>query len=154
MKIFHEQCPLCCRSRHSNAIMTSLPIFLASAFLVIGNFFHIFFYQHLPQWSWSLGKIYEKTFSNYYFGMKFLWLETQLKLDNLNVRLLPLDKRNTFEMLFHLVSSLLSTCERSWGLLSPIVKKDCFNWAVFNANYDNLTSIIMRACRKKFVENF
>ena len=95
-----------------------------------------------------------KTFSNYYFGMKFLWLETQLKLDNLNVRLLALEKRNTFEMLFHLVSSLLNTCERSWGQLQPIAKKDCFKWAVFNANYDNLISIIMRACRKKFVENF
>ena len=83
--------------------------------------------------------------------MKFLWLETQLKLDNLNVRLLPLDKRNTFEMLFHLVSSLLNTCERSWALLSPIVKKDCFNWAVFNANYNNNESVQKKICRKFLV---
>ena len=34
------------------------------------------------------------------FGMKFLWLETQVKLDNLDVRTLSLEKK-AFEMQFH-----------------------------------------------------
>ena len=58
-----------------------------------------------------------RTFSNYYFGMKFLRSETIVKLDNLDVRPLYLEKRSAFEMLFHLkvVSAFLNTCVRDQG---------------------------------------
>ena len=93
-----EQWALCChRSRHSNAIMTSLSIFpCIPHFSSLGFLFEIFFHQYLPQCSRSLSKIYENAVSNYYFGMKFLWSETQCKLGNLDVFSLSLEKNKSF----------------------------------------------------------
>ena len=94
-----EQWALCChRCRHSNAIMTSLSIFpCIPHFSSLGFFFEIFFHQYLPQCSRSLSKIYENAVSNYYFGMKFLWSETQCKLGNLDVFSLSLEKTRAFD---------------------------------------------------------
>ena len=56
----YEQCVLCWpRSRHSNAIMTSLPIFPCICISRHWEFFQHFFHQYLHQYSWSLNKIYE-----------------------------------------------------------------------------------------------
>ena len=56
----YEQCVLCWpRSRHGNAIMTSLPIFPCICISRHWEFFPHFFHQYLPQCSWSLSKIYE-----------------------------------------------------------------------------------------------